>query len=132
VGGLFHVDGIENSIDQFSRLDTVLKGKEILQIFQIAGDAVAERAQSIVDVRTGRTQRAIFARAYRRDSVPYVLVGVETHEPGYGHEVVPYAGHLEYGTIHMEAHPYVREAAAQMEATLLDSVGTAIAALLSL
>ena len=132
MASLFHIDGVENAILQFSRMDTVLRSGAILQAFQIGGNAVADRAREIVRVRTGEVQGAIFARAYQRDSVPYCIVGVETQAPGYGHTIVPYAGYLEYGTKHMEAHSYLREASAEMESQLLTLIGGAIAQVIAL
>lgn len=125
-----HVDGIETAIDNFDRILTCLHSEAVLQIFQVAGDAVAQIAQGMVHQRTGRTERAIFARAYWRDGNPYCIVGVETHEPAHGHDVVPWAGYLEFGTVKMDAHPYLRPAADEMEGKLLELVGTALAQLI--
>lgn len=129
---LFHIDGIENAILSFERIETQLYGPQILQIFQVAGDAVAALAASKARVRTGFLAGGVFAKAYARDTVPNVILGVETGAPSYGHRIVPYAGYQNFGTKNMEGNYFLSNAAAEMEPQLLDLVGTAIAKLLDL
>lgn len=121
-----HIEGIEQAIEVYDRLDTILFGPQVIQIFQVGGDAVADRARELVHKDSGLTEQAIFAKAYAKDTVPYVIVGVETHEPAHGHLVVPYAGFEEWGTKKWVGSPYLRPAAESMETTLLDLIGTAL------
>lgn len=125
-----HIDGIENAIDMFDRQETVIFGGSIVQIFQAAGDAVAATAKEIVrvydgpplkDVRPGELRDAIFAKAYQRDTVPYVLLGVKG---------VPYSLAIEYGNEHNQAFPYIRPALSQWEGQIGEIVRSSIEALI--
>lgn len=127
---MIHVDGIEQAIEQFDRIDTCLQSANIKQVFQIAGDAVAERARGyapkppgLKGYATGNVASAIFARAFVRDTVPNVIVGVDPKK-------APYAIPLEYGTDDTVAQPFMRRAAGEMHEQLMQMVGTAIRSLI--
>lgn len=125
----FHIDGIENAIDLFDRQETILQSNAVVQIFQAAGDAVAGTAREIVrvydgpplkDVTPGELRDAIFAKAYTKDTVPYVLLGVKD---------VSYDLAIEYGNEHNAAFPFLRPAVAQWEDQIGDLVGSALSSL---
>ncbi len=125
-----HVDGIEDLLLNFDRITTTIYGPQIVQIFQLGGDFVADRARQNVRKRTGELEHAIFARAYRRDTVPYVLVGVESKEPAHGHPVVPHGAYLEFGTEHNRAFPFLRPAIDETQDQVVSLIGAALQQLL--
>jgi HK97 gp10 family phage protein len=124
-----HVDGIEQAIEKFDRLDTVIRSKEVVQIFQLCGDFVADAARELVHVRSGELRDAIFARAYTRDTVPYVIIGVEL-VPKDGHAGVPYGHRIEFGGAGHPAYPFLRPAAEQSHEQIMRIAGEALTKLI--
>lgn len=128
----FHVEGIEDALLEFDRMDTVLHSKEIAQAFQVAGDYVAARAKELVpvyagpareDVTPGELRDAIFAHSYVKDGAPAVVIGVRQDE-------APYGPFIEFGTEHNAAQPFLRPAIDGTADTTEQLVAAAIAKLL--
>jgi hypothetical protein len=129
MSSVFHIDGIENAIDMFDRQETILRSSEVQQIFKVAGDAVAGTARELVrvyngpplkDVTPGELRDAIFVRAYSKDTVPYVLLGVAG---------VRQALPIEFGNDHNAAFPFMRPAIDQWEAQIGPLVEQSLSAL---
>lgn len=125
-----HVEGIEDCLEKFDAVLTRMLSPTIVHIFQLGGEFVRDRAKQIVHKDTGELADAIFARAYRRDNVPYVLVGVESKEPAHGHAVVPHGAFLEFGTEHNKAYPFLRPAIDETKNEVVSIIATALEQLL--
>lgn len=130
-GGAFKsIEGVEDLLLNFDRLDTAINAKNIAAIFQIAGEHVKERAQELVHFKTGELQFAIFARAYVKDGTPAVLIGVESTDK-YGHKGVVYAARIEFGGGGHRAFPYLRPASEQTSNEVLQLVANALQQLIT-
>lgn len=93
--------GTQHVCDNLDRIIDAMEGTEFQEVFQDMGDLVKDRAFTLAPKRTGFLASHIHARAYSRNSVPAVLVGVSD---------VAYAIPVEYGTHDTRAQPFMRPA----------------------
>ena len=77
-------------------------GEEVKRVLMGGALVVRDEAMDLVPVRTGLLKSAIFA-AYGDDRKPDVLVGVNRRR-------APHAHLVEYGTVNMQAQPFMRPA----------------------
>jgi HK97 gp10 family phage protein len=77
-------------------------GLEVKRVLMGGALVVRDEAKDLVPVRTGLLKDSIFA-AYGDDSKPDVLVGVN-------HRRAPHSHLIEYGTVKMQAQPFMRPA----------------------
>lgn len=130
-GAYSHVDGVEDLLLVFDRLDTALNAKAIAQIFQLAGDFVADDAKARAPFDEEKPEGevhlrdAIFAKAYVTDGTPAVMIGVEAKDQ-FGHEGVPYAARIEFGGRDRRAQPFLRPAADACSEQVLNLVAEAL------
>ena len=125
-----HLEGLEDLLLNFDRIDTALRSKDIEQAFQLGGEVIAEAARQLAPVSPpypwttpGELRDSIYVRAYTRDGNVYVIIGTRN---------VRYAAFVEFGTERNAAEPFMRPALAQSQGAVEDAVAKAIADLIAL
>ncbi len=93
--------GAQGVCDNLDRIVDAMEGSEFVGVFQEMGDLVRNRAFTLAPKRTGFLAAHVHARAYSRNSVPAVLVGVSG---------VSYAIPVEFGTHDTRPQPFMRPA----------------------